>query len=79
MATMTGALPPAHPGPDGPPSDESPEPGYRLFEDLVLSGDPSKRPSTFSWQASVVGHAIGLALVIVIPILWPEAPPHIPA
>lgn len=47
-----------------------------LFEGLVVS-DPPKRKQGLWVPASVVGHVGILALLILVPILWPSANPDV--
>jgi protein TonB len=68
MATMSGAVLPK--GPAGPRADVG-----DLFTGLVVS-DPPKAKRSVSWPVSVVGHVVGLALVVLIPIFWQDAPPE---
>jgi periplasmic protein TonB len=48
-----------------------------LFEDLVVS-NPRKRRQGLFVPGSVAGHVAVLALLILVPILWPETPPVAP-
>jgi periplasmic protein TonB len=64
MATTLGS---------GPASVQSEAPTDILFRDLVLSGSRRPEDRRVSWGVfSVAGHVIAVALLIVIPILWPE-------
>jgi len=69
MATMRGtALPsvPAGPSPTASPTG--------LFEGLVVS-NPRKQKKRYLWPVSVVGHLLVAALLVLVPILWPEESP----
>lgn len=52
-------------------------PRIRLFEDLVVSNPPKRRQGLFV-PGSVAGHLVALALLILVPILWPDSPPVAP-
>lgn len=47
-----------------------------LFEGLVVS-DPPRRKQGLWVPASVTGHVVALALLILVPILWPSANPDV--
>lgn len=47
-----------------------------LFEGLVVS-DPPRRRQGLWVPASVAGHVVILALLILVPILWPSASPEV--
>ena len=53
------------------------DPADDLFKDLVVS-DPSRvRKTGFSWSASLIGHTVGILLIVLIPLLWPtQSPDH---
>jgi len=71
MTTMSGAaLTPVPPGRRRPEeaSDE-------LFTGLVAS-NPRKPPRSMIMRASLVGHVIAIALLFLVPILWPGPPPE---
>ncbi len=76
MALMTGlALSPA-PRADRPPEPAAPaDPADSLFKDLVVS-NPTKARSAFWVQGSLVGHAVAIAALILIPIFWPGPLPE---
>jgi protein TonB len=67
MATMSGAVLPK--GPAGPQA------GDDLFTGLVVSNPPRQRRGV-SWPVSVIGHVAALLLIVLVPILWPDAPPE---
>jgi protein TonB len=71
MAGMSGAaLSPV------PPSGRRPEEAKdELFTGLVAS-NPHKPPRSMIMPASLVGHAIAIALLFLIPVLWPSPPPE---
>jgi protein TonB len=71
MASMSGAaLSPA------PPSGRRPEEASdELFTGLVAS-NPRKPPRSMIMPASLVGHVIAVALLFLVPILWPSPPPE---
>jgi protein TonB len=68
MASMTRAVLPSVPAGRGPDEGE-------LFTGLVVS-DPPRHKRTVSWPVSVAGHVVAAALLILVPILWQEAPPE---
>jgi periplasmic protein TonB len=71
MTPMSGAaLTPAPPG-RRPPEQASDE----LFTGLVAS-NPRKPPRSLIMPASLVGHAIAIAVLILFPVLWPSALPE---
>jgi protein TonB len=76
MALMTGlALSPAPPA-DRPPEPASlPDPADGLFKDLVVS-NPTRARSAFWVQGSLVGHALAIVAIILIPIFWPGPLPE---
>jgi protein TonB len=74
MASMSGvALPSAPQGPR--PQDPAPE--DQLFTGLVVSNPPPVA-RTLGLPASLLAHAIGIALLILLPIYWPSPLPEHP-
>jgi protein TonB len=75
MTTMS-ALPMS---PEPPPDTRMApaDPADSLFKDLVVSDpDRIKKTGTSFW-ASIIGHTVGILLVVLIPILWPaQSPDH---
>jgi protein TonB len=72
MATMSGAVPPA-PGLRGEttPDDDDQD----LFTGLVVS-NPAPRRRGVALPASIIGHTVAIASLVLVPILWPgDAPP----
>jgi len=62
----------------GTPGPAAPRPpNITLFEDLVVSNPAKKRGGLFV-PGSIVGHVVALALLILVPILWPDSPPLAP-
>lgn len=76
MALMTGlALSPA-PRADRPPEPAAPaDPADSLFKHLVVS-NPTKARSRFWVQGSFVAHVVAIAVLVLVPILWPDPPPE---
>jgi periplasmic protein TonB len=75
MASMSGAAwskmspaPPSAPPPEGEHSRE-------LFEGLVVSNPPVRRRGLWM-PASIVGHLIGIAALILVPLIWMAPPPQ---
>src|SRR6185295_9574434 len=69
------ALSPAPRAERPPDPATSPDPADGLFKDLVVS-NPTK-PRSGRWlQGSFVGHAVVIAALLLVPILWPETPPE---
>jgi periplasmic protein TonB len=76
MALMTGlALSPAPPAGREPEPATLPDPADGLFKDLVVS-NPTKARSARWVQGSLIGHAVAIAAIILVPILWPGEPPE---
>lgn len=72
MATMSGQA--FLPAPRDPRSvDVGPE--GELFTGLVVSNPPKSRGWFGMWE-SLAAHAALIAALVVVPILWPEAPPE---
>jgi protein TonB len=75
MASMSGAAL-SSPGRPGPRSSETKSSeGAELFRGLVVS-DPPKVHNRMWMPASVVGHTLVIALLILVPIFWPSDPPE---
>jgi periplasmic protein TonB len=81
MPFMSGAVPsPASP-PHSPEETVAPasrsalrDPADDLFQELVVS-NPRPARSRKWVQGSLIGHAIAIAALILVPILWPGEPP----
>jgi len=76
MALTMSAVPMSpEPAPDSPAPGK--DPADDLFKDLVVS-DPSRvRKTGVSWWASVIGHTVGILLIVLIPLFWQgPAPTH---
>ena len=72
MATMSGSYAPI---PEGtPPPPRRPE----LFADALVVSNPPRKRRAFSPLVSLVGHAVGIGLLVLIPMLWPENSPEHP-
>jgi protein TonB len=71
MATMSGSYARI---PEGHRSSDRPE----LFADALVVSDPQRHARSFSLPASLLGHGVAIALLALIPLLWPEAPPEHP-
>jgi periplasmic protein TonB len=74
MAGMSGAAL-SSPERPGPRSSDSSSAAPELFTGLVVS-NPSKGRAGYWLPASVVGHTLIIALLILVPILWPSDPPE---
>ena len=72
MAFMSGAVPPIAPvrRPFSSGSDE-------LFTSLVASAPLPTQVWKGAWYSLPV-HALALALIVLVPIFWPEPPPEQP-
>jgi periplasmic protein TonB len=73
MSSMSGAAL-SSPGRPGPRSSEPKPQAAELFRGLVVS-DPPKGRKGYWLPASLVGHSIVIALLILVPIFWPSDPP----
>jgi protein TonB len=71
MATMTGRIPPNLT--DSGPGQADDEP---LFKDLVIS-NPRRVKGWFGVRESLAAHAILIAGLVLIPILWPDQMPEL--
>jgi len=79
MTPMSGAA--LTPAPEGPrrfiPPSARPDPPGGLFDHLPVSApDPLKR--SYAFRFSVVGHALIIAGLVLIPIFWIAPPPEHP-
>jgi len=74
MATMSGSYAPGPEGNRPPPPAARPE----LFAEALVVSDPPRKRRGFSWPVSIAAHLIAVALLIVIPMLWPEVSPEPP-
>jgi protein TonB len=54
------------------------DPADDLFKELVVSDPGRVRKTGVSWYASVIGHTVGLLLIVLIPLFWPTASPTHP-
>jgi protein TonB len=81
MTGMSGSLaeaprgggPPLRGGPPRPPDDED-----ELFATALVVSAPSKKNRSYSLPVSVAGHLLAIAMLVLIPILWPEQSPDAP-
>ncbi len=71
MASMSGVALPSEPS--TPPGGHR-DPEDALFHDLVVSS-PGKPQRRVALPVSIAGHVIVIALVVLVPILWPEQLP----
>ena len=79
MATMSdAALSPAPVGPRSGPSVPLPMPPAELFDRLVVSAPPRSRRGGYAMPASVVGHVLVIAALVLVPIFWAAPPPEHP-
>jgi protein TonB len=70
MTTMSGAaLQPV------PPSGSALDRSDELFTGLVAS-NPRKPPRSMIMPASLIGHLIAIAMLFLVPIIWPSALPN---
>jgi len=77
MATMSGAA--LSPAPVGPrPGDSGPIGPAELFDRLVVSAPPRAHRTGFAFPASLLGHAVVIALLFLVPIFWATPPPDHP-
>jgi periplasmic protein TonB len=59
-----------------PPERPAQDPTDELFSTALVVSDPGRaRRTGISWPVSIAGHLFGLALVLLVPILWPEKSP----
>ena len=71
MATMSGSYAPI-------PEGNRPPPRPELFADALVVSNPPRKRRGFSWPVSIAGHLIGVGLLVLIPLLWPEVAPEHP-
>jgi protein TonB len=71
MGTMSGSYAPI---PEGNPPPPRPE----LFADALVVSNPPRHGRSYSWPMSVAGHVIAIGLLVLIPLLWPDAAPEPP-
>lgn len=66
--------------PERPPDRPAPvkDPADGLFKDLVVSNPSRVRFRGRTWQVSLIGHVVGILMIVLIPILWPENAPPAP-
>ena len=69
-----GGGPPLRGGGRPRPQDDEDE----LFATALVVSAPSKRNRSYSLPVSVAGHLFAIALLVLIPILWPEQAPDAP-
>jgi protein TonB len=70
MATMSGSF--EH----TPEGNRSPRP--ELFAEALVVSDPQRGRRSFSLPMSLLGHGLAIAMLLLIPIHWPEIPPEHP-
>jgi protein TonB len=77
MALTMSAIPMT---PEPPPESRVParDPADDLFKELVVSDPGRARKTGYAWPASLIGHTIGILLVILIPLFWPSPSPEHP-
>jgi protein TonB len=75
MATMSGPV--LFPAPPGPRSSPQRSLEDELFHGLVVS-NPGPRRGWFGLLESLAAHSLTLALLILVPILWPSPSPEHP-
>ncbi len=61
-----------------PEGNPPPRPEAELFSEALVVSNPTRHGRSFSWPMSIAGHAIGIALLALIPLLWPESLPEHP-
>lgn len=62
-----------------PPERPAQDPTDELFSTGLVVSDPRRaRRTGISWPVSIGGHLVGVLLVLLVPILWPEKPPEHP-
>jgi protein TonB len=78
MAAMSGAALSPVPGPLSGPPMPPPSPPAELFDQLVVSGPPRSRRGGYAMPASVIGHVLVIAAIVLVPIFWAMPPPEHP-
>ena len=73
MASMSGSLVPTPKG-----SRSAAEPEAELFASALVVSSPSRKRSGYSLPVSIAGHTLAIAMLVMIPLLWPELPPEHP-
>jgi protein TonB len=48
-----------------------------LFSDALVVSDPHFQKSKLGWKMTLVLHVVGLALVILLPVFWPQDLPEV--
>jgi protein TonB len=76
MSVTMSAVPMSPERPPDPPAPR--DPADELFKDLVVSNPSRVRSRSRTWQVSLIGHAVGILMIVLIPILWPESAPQAP-
>ena len=74
MATMSGSLAPVPKGNRSPATTEQDD----LFSTALVVSAPPRQRRGFSLPVSIAGHALAIAMLVLIPLLWPEIPPEHP-
>jgi len=72
MATMSGT------SADVPRRPRTYQDGDELFATALVVSAPSKRNRSYSLPASMAGHLVAIAMLVLIPMLWPERSPEHP-
>ena len=49
-----------------------------LFATALVVSNPSKQKSGYSLPVSMAGHLVAIAMLVLIPLFWPEIPPDHP-
>ena len=75
MAMTMSAVPMSSPEPPPEASAPARDPADDLFKGLVVSDPTRTRRTGVAWPVSIVGHTVGILMLILIPLLWPQASP----